>query len=102
MLKTWVGSEVSSAGGELPRGPSRLQTYPIWELIPYRAWSSGAKSSGKMPADRSFWIPACFPRRKPAILILTRWAAVVGSVVDMARTLASQLRHPAHQLEACM
>ena len=51
---------------EFPYAPGA--SYPICELIPNLAWSSGAKRPGSMPADKSFWIPACFPLRKAAIL----------------------------------
>lgn len=44
-----------------------IDTHLICELRPYRAWSSGVKSSGRMLPDRSFWMPACLPRRKPAM-----------------------------------
>lgn len=62
-----------------PRARPRGLTHLIWELIPNRACSSGAKSWGRMVADRSFCIPACFPRRNEAIL--SSWSAVTASGV---------------------
>lgn len=44
------------------------QSYLICELIPKRACSSGTKRCGRMAADRSFCMPACFPRRNEAML----------------------------------
>ena len=54
---------------QLSRGRLPRQTYPICEFIPNRAWSSGAKTPGKTDADRSFWMPACFPLKKPAMIM---------------------------------
>jgi hypothetical protein len=42
-------------------------THRIWLLMPYLAWSSGVKSSGRMLADRSFWMPVCLLRRNAAM-----------------------------------
>lgn len=46
-------------------------TYLICELIPYRACSSGLNMPGVMPAERSFWTPACLARRKDAIFFFS-------------------------------
>lgn len=54
---SWIGGR-----SQLP------STYLIWELMPYRKRSSGAKSSGRILADKSLDMPACLPLRKLAIV----------------------------------
>lgn len=55
-----------------------VASYPICELIPNLAWSSGANRPGRIRAERSVWIPACFPRRKPAIVSCERVVEVAN------------------------
>lgn len=55
-------------------------TYLICELIPSRASSSGANAPGGIPADRSFWTPACRARKKLAIVRVSGcWCWMFGA-----------------------
>lgn len=53
-------------GGD--RDMRTTKTHLIWELMPYRACSSGANSSGRILADRSLCMPDCLLRRKVDML----------------------------------
>lgn len=59
-------------------------SYLIWESTPYRVCSSGVNKPGTIPADRSFCMPACFPRMKLAMM-----AVVVVVVVAVRIALSS-------------